>query len=67
MNTLLVGLGRSLGTAVGAFNATVGSLESRVLPTARRLADLGGAEDQRLAGPGLVGEAPRTVVAQPDG
>jgi DNA recombination protein RmuC len=31
-------LGRSLGRAVGDFNATVGSLESRVLTPARRLA-----------------------------
>jgi DNA recombination protein RmuC len=34
-------LGRSLGRAVSDFNATVGSLESRVLTPARRLAAMG--------------------------
>lgn len=33
-------LGRSLNTAVGAFNQTVGTLETRVLVSARRLSEL---------------------------
>jgi len=34
-------LGRSLASAVGQFNATVGSLERSVLPSARRMSELG--------------------------
>jgi DNA recombination protein RmuC len=34
-------LGRSLGTAVADFNKTVGSLERTVLPSARRMTELG--------------------------
>lgn len=37
-------LGRSLGRSVDAFNATVGSLETQVLPSARRMAALDLAE-----------------------
>ncbi len=45
-------LGRSLGTAVTDFNKTVGSLERTLLPSARRMAELG------LAEPGSTGQAP---------
>ena len=40
MNAHLEQLGRSLNAAVGHFNQTVGSLESRVLVSARRFGDL---------------------------
>ncbi|PRY01925.1 DNA recombination protein RmuC [Allonocardiopsis opalescens] len=47
------GLGKALDRAVASYNQTVGSLESRVLVTARRLRDLGLVADE-LAAPDAV-------------
>ncbi len=41
MSTLLANLGTRLNRTVSAFNETIGSYESRVLPSARRFADHG--------------------------
>jgi DNA recombination protein RmuC len=48
-------LGRALGSAVGSYNQTVSSLESRVLVTARRLTDL------KVVDPNETIETPRQI------
>jgi DNA recombination protein RmuC len=55
-------LGKAIGGAVDAYNKTVTSLESRVLVTARRFAELGVVTDQ-LSTPEQVERGPRTVQA----
>jgi DNA recombination protein RmuC len=55
-------LGRTLTTAVTAYNQAVGALESRVLVSARRLNQLEVVEAD-LEAPGLVEETPRALSA----
>ncbi|MER7127795.1 DNA recombination protein RmuC [Streptosporangium saharense] len=55
-------MGRSLGRAVEAYNRTVGSLESRVLVSARKLNDLG-LVDGELDGPRSVENLPRALTS----
>ncbi len=58
-------LGKSLQQATEAYNSAVGALESRVLVTARRFAELGisGTKDKQLDAPKTVGVAPRMLQA----
>jgi len=55
-------IGKALTGAVTAYNQTVGSLESRVLTSARRLAELGLVEDTQEA-PRIVEDIPRMLSA----
>jgi DNA recombination protein RmuC len=55
-------LGRSLTSAVGAYNKAIGSLETRVLTSARRFAELE-VTDEELASPGPVVEVARPLTA----
>lgn len=54
-------VGRSLGKAVDAFNKSGGSLESRVLPSARKFKELGAAPGEEIAEIDPVDESPRLL------
>ena len=56
-------VGKSLGDSVRAFNASVGSLERMVLPSARRFTDLGVQPRQRVVPPRSIEELAREVAA----
>ncbi len=64
MSSHLSGVGKALEGAVKAHNGAVGSYESRLLVTARQLAELGVGEAAALERPTLVETAPRAPVAE---
>jgi DNA recombination protein RmuC len=59
-------VGKSLGDSVRAFNASVGSLERMVLPSARRFTDLGVQPRQRVVPPKPIEELTREVTPPVD-
>ena len=59
-------VGRSLGAAVGHYNSAVGSLEARVMVSARRFRDLS-VTDEALEGPRQVEAGVRSLGAPPPG
>jgi DNA recombination protein RmuC len=59
----LEGVGTSLHRATESYNKAVGSLESRVLPSARKFKQLGAATGEELAELPSVDETPRAISA----
>jgi DNA recombination protein RmuC len=56
-------LGASLNSAVTNYNSVLGSLETRVMPTSRRMAELGARTDKELPQPELLERVPRELSA----
>jgi DNA recombination protein RmuC len=54
-------LGATIDSAVSHYNSTVGSLESRVLVTAKRIAELGARSDKEIPEPQLIDTRPRAL------
>ena len=54
--------GRGLGTAIGAYNRLVGSVDDRLMPTMRKFPDLGVGSEE-LASPSDIELGPRDLRA----
>jgi DNA recombination protein RmuC len=64
---MLAKVGRSLGSSVNAYNEAVGSFDSRVVVSARKLSEAGAAsETKELTPPEPIELAPRAVQAVPE-
>ena len=61
MTSHLGTLGRGLGRSVADYNRLVGAIESRVIPAARRLEELGASSDEVVTEPERVDQAVREV------
>ncbi len=56
-------VGRGLASATEAFNSAVGSMEARVLPSLRRMADAGADSGRELQSPSPIDSTPRLINA----
>ena len=62
----LAKVGRQLGSAVNAYNDTVGSFDHRVIPQLRGIEATGIASEREIAAPGAIEPTPRPVTARLD-
>jgi DNA recombination protein RmuC len=60
----LAKVGRQLGSAVNAYNDTVGSFDSRVIPQLRGIEAAGVASEREIAAPATIEPTPRPVTAR---
>jgi DNA recombination protein RmuC len=58
-------LGAGIDSVVGQFNQAVGSMESRVLVTARKIAELGARSDRQLTEAEPIDSRPRALTTLP--
>jgi DNA recombination protein RmuC len=63
----LAKVGRQLGSAVGAYNEAVGSLDSRVVPQLRRIEEAGAKSERELLAPASIESVPRPITARLNG
>ncbi len=56
-------LGAGLDNVVGSYNQAIGSLETRVMVTARKISELGARTDKQLPEPDLIDTRPRALSA----
>ncbi len=62
----LAKVGRQLDSAVGSYNAAVGSFDHRVIPQLRSIEQAGISSERELAAPAAIETTARTVTAELD-